>query len=936
MFCQQKFLRELAVSTRIKKILTKVGNHMQVSRKVRVTPRRHALTVAVGFALASGMVHADDFEVTTTDDSGPGSLRQAILDANDVAGPHTISFAPALAGETITLESSLPSIEENLTLQGSEVTLSGAGEHACINSYGVDLEVDGLTIQDCFASYGAAIGVDGGNLVVRNATLTGNTAASYGGAIEVFYANSLLIEDSVISDNASDGPGGGVAATAIYNTTIVGSTISNNSAAYDGGGVQIKYGYEASIADSTVSGNDAGGNGGGLALSTAFGAELDGVNVSDNTADAGGGVFAEGGLRVHSGSVIENNTAEEAGGGLAVISAGYGGPRGIGGYGFVIEDATISGNTAEVAGGFIHVGGMGLDQQRGISPPGGYGGLEIHNSTITGNTADGGGGGIHYGYYSQLSITDSLIADNTADEIGGLGLFAYDSSFTVSSTTISNNNGGELGGGAALFNKYGQTEVVNSTVSGNTAEAAAGLALTGSSYGTAALVGTTITGNAATDGRGGGVAAEAPESYGMALIIANSIIAGNTATVDSPDLSARLGEANGDPTPVGLAAANRIMERIRERFGLAERAGDRPRGERGAADTVFDVSFSLIGTAPDTGVFQPDAASSDVLGEDPELAGLADNGGPTPTHLPAASSPAVNLVPLGEGGCDNSFDIDQRGEPRPGAGSGACDAGSVELQEMTEPGIGLAPDLDFGNVAVGDTAGPLDMTLSSDGDAVLVVEDITGASAPFALDFSDCAAGLPFDLDPGESCALSITFSPAMSGQFDDAVAVTSNATTDPVSAQLTGRGVEGDLVLTPNAGVFGDVEVGDSGELELTLGNEGDDDVQVDDIVGPDAPFSLTGGSCAEPPFVISPGDACTLVFGFAPTDEGDFQDSAQIIVAGLDQPFDFPLSGTGVTDIDEEIEAIPVPTLNRIGLIVGGGLLALMGLFGLRRRRI
>src|SRR5262245_65539074 len=46
------------------------------------------------------------FTVTDPGDSGPGTLRQAVLDANNEAahpGPDTITFAPALAGATISL-----------------------------------------------------------------------------------------------------------------------------------------------------------------------------------------------------------------------------------------------------------------------------------------------------------------------------------------------------------------------------------------------------------------------------------------------------------------------------------------------------------------------------------------------------------------------------------------------------------------------------------------------------------------------------------------------------------------------------------------------------------------------------------------------------------------------------------------------------------------
>src|SRR5438309_6942945 len=60
------------------------------------------------------------FTVTSTTDSGAGSLRQAILDANANAGADTIAFSIGGGGlQTITLASSLPAITDTVTLDGT-------------------------------------------------------------------------------------------------------------------------------------------------------------------------------------------------------------------------------------------------------------------------------------------------------------------------------------------------------------------------------------------------------------------------------------------------------------------------------------------------------------------------------------------------------------------------------------------------------------------------------------------------------------------------------------------------------------------------------------------------------------------------------------------------------------------------------------------------
>src|SRR5207249_1160666 len=59
------------------------------------------------------------FLVTTTADEGPGSLRQALLNANAFAGTELIRFAIGEQGsQTITLESPLPTITEPVLLDG--------------------------------------------------------------------------------------------------------------------------------------------------------------------------------------------------------------------------------------------------------------------------------------------------------------------------------------------------------------------------------------------------------------------------------------------------------------------------------------------------------------------------------------------------------------------------------------------------------------------------------------------------------------------------------------------------------------------------------------------------------------------------------------------------------------------------------------------------
>ena len=75
--------------------------------------------LAILFWVAAAPLAAATFTVTNTDDSGPGSLRQAIEDANTAVGADTIAFAiPGAGVHTITPLSLLPIIGSSVTIDG--------------------------------------------------------------------------------------------------------------------------------------------------------------------------------------------------------------------------------------------------------------------------------------------------------------------------------------------------------------------------------------------------------------------------------------------------------------------------------------------------------------------------------------------------------------------------------------------------------------------------------------------------------------------------------------------------------------------------------------------------------------------------------------------------------------------------------------------------
>ncbi|MEO7539612.1 MAG: delta-60 repeat domain-containing protein, partial [Pyrinomonadaceae bacterium] len=224
--------------------------------------------------------------VTNTNDSGAGSLRQAIADATPVS---TINFDPNVFAtpRTITLTSGQLVIDKNLTIQGPGANLlSISGNNApmafSVND-GVMATLGGMTIRDAYAGSGIR---NAGNLSVNNLIVYGN------GSGGIANLGNLTINNSTINGNAANyqfyatGKGGGIF-NGLGTLAITNSTIADNIAR-DGGGI---YNLGTTlISNCTISGN------------------LTSYDINGDT-ESGGGIWTNGTLIVTN-STISNNIAE--------------------------------------------------------------------------------------------------------------------------------------------------------------------------------------------------------------------------------------------------------------------------------------------------------------------------------------------------------------------------------------------------------------------------------------------------------------------------------------------------------------------------------------------------------------------------------------------------------------------------------------------------
>jgi hypothetical protein len=218
--------------------------------------------------------------------------------------------------------------------------------------------------------------------------------------------------------------------------------------------------------------------------------------------------------------------------------------------------------------------------------------------------------------------------------------------------------------------------VRNSTVSGNSSGGdAGGIYMSGrnSAYPSLTLENATIANNASlaptpvNDGGGVWISGGGDQ----ALTVKNSTITGNSVAGD--------GSQGGGVVAFGPAASNVTIQSSIIANNTATEGKDIYSSYGG------QFGFSLIKTLDASSAgsgysFTP--TGPNITGQDPQLGGLANNGGPTQTEAPSASSPVVDK--------GNAFGLnsDQRGVLRPidfpsipnAAGGDGSDIGAVELQ----------------------------------------------------------------------------------------------------------------------------------------------------------------------------------------------------------------------------------------------------------------
>jgi hypothetical protein len=292
--------------------------------------------------------------------------------------------------------------------------------------------------------------------------------------------------------------------------------------------------------------------------------------------------------------------------------------------------------------------------------------LAVEHCTLRGNAGVRGAAIASYG--GDLHVANATIRDNDAQALGGAdegmggGIYARGAAVTIESTRLSSNHADALGGGLYVeLPADGALLVRGSVIDANAAVTQGGGLFVHAQGGPpSGILNSTISGNRSVR--------NAALWFDGALAIGNSTVTGNYAPVmEIPGVCAGLCGAGGRSE---LWLTSTLVSANRDAYGNGYDLAPVPGGAH--------VAHSLIERVADGAV--DDDRGANLLGVDPRIGPLRDNGGALPTHAPAPDSPVIDA------GADPALlEHDQRGACHARVLGAAADIGAHETQPAPAP-----------------------------------------------------------------------------------------------------------------------------------------------------------------------------------------------------------------------------------------------------------
>jgi hypothetical protein len=575
-------------------------------------------------------------------DPNPLSI-EGLPDCTTISGNNTFGIFQVNSGRTVSFD--------HLLITGGKA--GGLGGGGILNEGTLSLDscsVDSNTASSALGGGGIS-NADGGTLTLTNCTLDGNSAGTGTAGGGIWSDGTLTLDNCLLEGNASNGGGGGGIHIFQGTVTLENCTLLSNTTNSNGGGIDNIAGATLTLIDCTLDSNVASSAGGGIINAGTL--TLDNCSVDSNT---GAGIDSFRGTLTLTGCTLNNNS-----GGSGLSNGGTG----------TLDGCTIDGNSAVdhtifggFGGGISNSGTLTLSNCAIDNNEAGTGGgisnggtLTLSNCTVDSNT----GSGIDNGLGATLTLIDCTLDSNVvganpaqlANHSGG-AILNHNNKVTLIDCTLTNNsadssiNGGGEGGG--IYNG-GTLMMSGCTLANNRANfsGTGGFGFGGSGGGILNSVSSTLTlsnctlvnnsasssGDGTFGGDGGGI-----ENVGTATVI-YCTMDNNSATISGAgSTGGHGGGLHNNSTIATLTVVDSIV------------AANSASSDADISGAFTDAGHNLLGTALQGTANGP----GDVFSDDPGLAPLGDNGGPTQTQalLP-------NSLALGAGAALTSLTSDVDG-----------------------------------------------------------------------------------------------------------------------------------------------------------------------------------------------------------------------------------------------------------------------------------
>ena len=357
-------------------------------------------------------------------DQDTSHISKTIIDGSKPSNPNNASVVTFKSGEDtnsvligFTITGGSGTVSEYLKGGGIFINNSGAYifhniiKNNTLNS--TNNHAAGGGICDHFDNPNGDLTIIDSNTIINNKVFTTSQFNSYGGGIDVRYANVKILNNNISYNEIGGGVenyGCGIKLSYSNETSIIDNnnisfnTFSNTQTAM--GAIFLVYTYGVKILHNNFEGN-SGTLGGGLHLVQTKGGTISNNLFKENSAAEGAGIYLNNSNSTIENNTIVNNNAQGAGGGISLNNFSN----------LEMKNNIIANNTA----GFV-AGGLFL--MNNCNP-------QIINNTIVGNTSDVAGGLFMFENSNPL-LMNTIIYGNIAYTAGNQILLGD----TVSSSPI--------------------------------------------------------------------------------------------------------------------------------------------------------------------------------------------------------------------------------------------------------------------------------------------------------------------------------------------------------------------------------------------------------------------------------------------------------------------------------------------------------------------